>query len=82
MPSITIPKINNSELKILLVLSEGAMHVSALREEMHDYGSISKYLRHLEDLGFVRRERSKKRVVNMLTQKGERVAKALQVLSV
>ncbi len=82
MSRITIPKINNSELKILLLLSEGAMHVNALREEMHDYGSISKYLRHLEDLAFIKRERRKARVVNMLTPKGERAAKALRVLRV
>ena len=79
MVAITIPKINNAELKILLLLGEGAMHVRALRAELHDYGSISKYLRHLEDLGFIKREKRKTRVVNVLTPKGERAAKALRV---
>ena len=78
--ALTIPKINNAELKILLLLSEGAMHVRAVRAELHDYGSISKYLLHLEGLGFVKREKRKARVVNILTPKGERVAKALRVL--
>jgi len=82
MASKTIPKINNSELKILLLLGEGAMHVRALRAELHDYGSISKYLLHLEDLGFIKREKRKTRVVSILTQKGERAAKALRVLRV
>lgn len=77
-----IPKINNAELNILLLLSEGAMHVRALRAELHDYGSISKYLQHLEDIGFVKREKRKVRIVNILTPKGERVAKALRVLRV
>ena len=79
--AITIPKINNSEMKILLLLARAAMHVRALRAEMHDYGSITKLLLHLEDLGFIKRERRKTRVVNMLTRKGERVAKALRVLT-
>ena len=65
---------------MLLLLAEGSMHVNALRAELHDYGSTSKYLQHLEDLGFIRREKRKTRVVNILTPKGERVAKALQVL--
>jgi DNA-binding MarR family transcriptional regulator len=78
---ISLPKINNSEMRILLLLSKGAMHVRALREEMHDYGSISRALKHLEHLGFVKRERRKARVVNMLTRKGERAARALHLLS-
>ncbi|MGH9934591.1 MAG: hypothetical protein ACRD3Z_05685 [Nitrososphaerales archaeon] len=76
----TIPKLNGGELRMLLLLAEGPMHVNALRAELHDYGSTSKYLQHLEDLGFVRREKRKTRVVNILTQKGERVANALRVL--
>jgi len=82
MAPITIPKINNAELKILLLLGEGAMHVRALRAELHDYGSISKYLLYLEDLGFIKREKRKARIVNILTPKGERAAKALRVLRV
>ncbi|HLE34852.1 MAG TPA: hypothetical protein VI698_03075 [Nitrososphaerales archaeon] len=76
----SIPKLNAGELRMLLLLAEGSMHVNALRAELHDYGSTSKYLQHLEDLGFIRREKRKTRVVNILTPKGERVAKALQVL--
>ena len=76
----SIPKLNAGELRMLLLLAEGSMHVNALRAELHDYGSTSKYLQHLEDLGFIRREKRKTRVVNILTSKGERVAKALQVL--
>ena len=80
MASNSIPKLNGGELRMLLLLAEGSIHVSALREELHDYGSVSKYLRHLEDLDFIRREKRKTRVVNILTPKGERVAKALRVL--
>jgi predicted transcriptional regulator len=65
---------------MLLLLGEGPTHVNALRAELHDYGSASKYLQHLEDLGFIRREKRKTRVVNILTPKGERLAKALRVL--
>jgi len=82
MVSITIPKISSAELKILVLLGEGAMHVRALRAELHDYGSISKHLVRLEDLGFIKREKRRTRVVNILTPKGERVAKALRVLRV
>ena len=80
MTTKTIPKLNGGELRMLLLLAEGPMHVNALREELHDYGSVSKYLQHLEDLDFIRREKRKTRVVNILTPKGERVAKALRVL--
>ncbi len=78
----TIPKINNAELKILLLLGEGAMHVRGLRAELHDYGSISRCLVHLEELGFIKRERRKTRVLNVLTPMGERAARALRVLRV
>jgi DNA-binding HxlR family transcriptional regulator len=78
--TVKIPKLNNPELKILLLLDEGRMHVRALRAELDDFGSISRYLLHLEDLGFIRREKVKTRIVNILTLKGERAAKALRVL--
>ncbi|MFQ5920992.1 MAG: MarR family transcriptional regulator [Nitrososphaerales archaeon] len=81
MASLAMPRINGTEIKILLLLGDKhAMHVRALRAEMHDYGSISRCLHHLEKLGFIRRERRKTRVMNILTRKGERAAKALRVL--
>ncbi len=77
-----LPKINATELKVLVMLGDGAMHVRALRAELHDYGSISRCLLHLEDLGFIKRVRRKTRVVNVLTPRGVRAAKALRVLRI
>jgi len=76
----SIPRFNGAELRILLLLGMGAMHVRPLRAELDDYGSVSRHLKHLEGLGYIRRERIRGKVMNTLTPKGRRVSKALEAL--
>jgi len=78
----TIQHFRNIELSLLSLLDRNAMHVRALRTELHDNGAVSKYLKHLEELDLIRREKRKTRVVNTLTPKGRRVIRTLKALKI
>lgn len=77
---VVITRFNKSEIQILTLLNKHAVHVRALRRELNDNGSISTYLKHLQELGLIKQEERKLRIVNMLTPKGKRVAKAVNTL--
>lgn len=78
--AVKILKISNAEIRIVFLLRGEAMNVRALRAEMRDYGSISRYLNHLEALGYIKRDRKKDMVMNSLTEKGEKLARTLAAL--
>jgi DNA-binding HxlR family transcriptional regulator len=80
MDSMAAARFNHTEIKILTLLDKGALHVRALRRELKDNGAVSTHLKHLQELGLVKREKRKGRVVNTLTSKGRQVAKALKIL--
>lgn len=79
MASVT--RFNHTEIEILTFLEKTSTHVRGLRRELDDNGAVSSYLKHLQELGLVKRENRKGRVVNTLTPKGRQVAKALKILN-
>lgn len=71
-------KLNPSEMEILMLLNKESIHVRALRRELGDNGAVSFYLKRLQELNLVKREKRKGRVINMLTPKGRKLVKALK----
>jgi len=79
MRSKLISNFNTTALEILFLLDKEAMHVMELRRALGDYGAISTYLRNLEKLGLIKREKRGRMVVNMITNKGKQLTKILSV---
>jgi DNA-binding HxlR family transcriptional regulator len=75
-------RFSQTEIQILALLEKTLLHVRALRRELDDNGAVSIHLKHLQELGLIKREKRKGRVVNALTPKGRRLAKALKLLAV
>ncbi len=71
---VSAHRLNHTEIEILMLLLKVAIHVRALRRELADNGAVSAHLKHLQELGLVRREKRKGCVVNTLTPKGRNIA--------
>lgn len=79
---ISVIRFNHTEIQILTLLEKTMVHVRGLRRQLDDNGAVSTYLKHLQELGLVKREKRKGRVVNILTPKGRQVVKALKPLKI
>lgn len=79
MRSKLISNFNTTALEILFLLNKKAMNVTELRIALGDYGAISTYLRNLENLGLIKREKRGRMVVNMITSKGKHLIRILGV---
>ncbi len=79
MRSKLIPNFNTTALEILFLLNKEAMHVTELRMALGDYGAISTYLRNLENLGLIKREKKSRMVVNRITSEGKQLIRILGV---
>lgn len=77
MPSKLISNFNATALEILVLLNKEATHVTELRRALGDYGAISTYLRKLEKLGLIKREKRGRMVVNIITGKGKQLIRIL-----
>jgi len=77
MPSKLISSFNATALEILFLLNKEATHVIELRRALGDYGAISTYLRNLEKLGLIKRERRGRMIVNTITSKGKQLISIL-----
>lgn len=77
MPSKLISSFNSTALEILFLLNKEATHVIELRRALGDYGAISTYLRNLEKLGLIKRERRGRMIVNTITSKGKQLISIL-----
>lgn len=75
-------RFNHTEIQILTLLEKTMVHVRGLRRQLDDNGAVSTHLKHLQELGLVKREKRKGRVVNILTPKGRQVVKALKFLKI
>lgn len=82
MVTKAVPNIGAKALEILLLLDKEPMHVRQLRGELNDFGAISRYLRNLESLSLIKRQRRGTRVVNTVTDKGRHLIRTLKALKV
>ena len=64
---------------MLVLLSEREMHVNELRRALGNYGAVSKYLMHLEKMGFISRRELDKWVINRITPKGREILKLFKI---